>query len=368
MTKIYIVTTHRANNFGAVLQAYSLVKTVRELGVEAYILDWRTRLYEYMYHTAFRLSRHPFIMVRNLFNYIRYEKQVRRKFAEFRDVLPLSPRVCCRRNLKKCIQGASAVIVGSDQVWNPRNSALNPLRFDRTYLLDFLGPMTMKFAYAASIGVDTIQPKCLENEFVQAWKTFDGITMREQAGSDYVSSLIGKSVQTVLDPVLLHDAKWWEREEKPMAIAQPFVFDYVLRKDEELSIMVREFAREHNLQIVKPLAPGLGQCPNSDTSLLGPREFIWAIHHADYVFTNSFHAMAFSLIYGKKVYYKRTSGAESPNTRFDMFREMVLARHQMGNLAETPIELFDFTDIEVMKLVSLREVSYAALSKMIGHK
>ena len=56
MKKVAILTTHRANNFGAQLQAFSLVSTVRMLGVEAEILDWRTPHFEFTYHKANHFS------------------------------------------------------------------------------------------------------------------------------------------------------------------------------------------------------------------------------------------------------------------------------------------------------------------------
>ena len=37
--KIGIITFHRANNFGAVLQCYALQETLRHLGYEAEVID-----------------------------------------------------------------------------------------------------------------------------------------------------------------------------------------------------------------------------------------------------------------------------------------------------------------------------------------
>lgn len=48
--KIGIITFHRANNFGAVLQCYALQETLRHLGYEAEVVDYREPFTELIYN------------------------------------------------------------------------------------------------------------------------------------------------------------------------------------------------------------------------------------------------------------------------------------------------------------------------------
>lgn len=57
----------------------------------------------------------------------------------------------------------------------------------------------------------------------------------------------------------------------------------------------------------------------------GPAEFLGYIHYADYVLTNSFHAMAFSIIYQKKFL---TFGHSTRNARLEMYWNNALWRKE----------------------------------------
>lgn len=44
--KIGIITVHNGQNYGASLQAYALVKKLRNMGFDAYLVDYRTKKIE----------------------------------------------------------------------------------------------------------------------------------------------------------------------------------------------------------------------------------------------------------------------------------------------------------------------------------
>src|SRR5699024_12421620 len=60
----------------------------------------------------------------------------------------------------------------------------------------------------------------------------------------------------------------------------------------------------------------------------GPAEFLGYIHHADYVVTNSFHAMAFSIIYQKKflAFEHSTRNARLENVLELSTRQLIIVR------------------------------------------
>lgn len=61
--KIGILTFHRANNFGAVLQCFALQTYLKKIGLEVYVIDYRQKYIESIYNTL-SLS----AIIRNLFH------------------------------------------------------------------------------------------------------------------------------------------------------------------------------------------------------------------------------------------------------------------------------------------------------------
>lgn len=353
MGRIGIITTHRANNFGAVLQAYSLAKACLELGFEAEILDWRCRFYDWQYHEAIRITRNPFVIARHYFWHAFKEAKSRKLFNEFRARLPLSRPIRSRNELVEISRSYDKFIVGSDQVWNPLNSALRPENFDRTFVLDFAREKS-KNAYAASIGVSAIEPENVRNEFVNAWKSFDVITMREYEGAKYVSNFLGKPIDTVLDPVLLHDRNWWKQLVVQMGSNDtPHVLLYNVRAVPALDMFALKIAKIHGAKLIKPLIPSFSSGWNKLYYNLGPVEFVSELSQANSVVTSSFHAAAFSVIFGKRLYLIRRKRSNDPNSRFS----------SLIRFAGLEGEIVDETDSYFISEIDCSKADQESLSK-----
>lgn len=319
--KVAIVTTHSANNFGAVLQAYSLVMECRELGADAEILDWRCPQYERQYRTAWKMHRNPIPALKYLWWYMTRERRARQHFDDFRKRLPLSRKIVRRSDLLAVAQEYDSFIVGSDQVWNPGNSADDPLKFDRTYLLDFVKDKP-KNAYAASIGTRGVEPETLIPEFKTAWMSYAYITMREHAGAQFVSGILKRPIETVLDPVLLHDVEFWRTvANNAVRPKEKYVVVYNVHKWRKgsrwLVDMAHDYATKYHCRIVDLLVPSAREKWSCDSVSVGPAEFLAFIDGAEAVFTNSFHASAFSVIFRKKLYLNRVGDSAYPNSRFN---------------------------------------------------
>lgn len=365
MGRIGIITTHRANNFGAVLQAYSLAKACLELGFEAEIIDWRCRFYDWQYHRAIRITRNPFVVARHYFWHVLKEAKSRKLFNEFRTRLPLSRPIRSRNELEDISRSYDKFIVGSDQVWNPLNSALKSENFDRTFILDFVREKS-KNAYAASIGVSSIEPENVLNEFVNAWKNFDVITMREYEGAKYVSNLLGSPIETVLDPVLLHDCNWWrELVVQRLVNDAPHVFEYNVRGVSALDSFALKVAKHHGAKLIKPLIPSFSFGWNKTYDNLGPVEFVSEIAQANSVVTSSFHAAAFSLIFGKKLYLIRRKRSKDPNSRFSSLLRFARLEGKIVDESDSYfITEIDCSNADHVSLSKARTTSLSVLKQM----
>ena len=366
--KIAILTFHRANNFGAMLQAYSLVMKCRELGADAEVLDWRNPFFEKIYHKAWRMHRNPIPAIKHLVWYLKDEVRARGMFARFRDEIPKGKAIFDRKNLEDELSNYDVFIVGSDQVWNPGVMSLNPSRFDKTFFLDFVKDFdSKKYAYAASFGDNSNFDDFLEQQFKKEWTTFHKITMREVGGAEYVSKCIGKPVDTVVDPVFLHNEDYWRRigNSAEVEITGKFGLLYNLRRSTLLSQIAHDIAVEKELVVKDLLIPG--QCAKSTCSKIdaGPFEFLQYIDKAEYVFTGSFHAAAFSIIYGKKLYVQlRKNGAEANSRMQNLFSLCDLVGTKVSEDSNTVIMFYDCSVKNSSKLEQSINNATSILKKM----
>ena len=198
-------------------------------------------------------------------------------------------------------RGDTAVICGSDQIWNKRIVGdVAP------YLLKGVPKDCVKASYAASLSV--VERSDYESaETLDALKDFDFISVRE-AGSQRMLSSLGLEVKTVVDPVFLPTASYWKQfGKKPQSVApdERYAVMYLLRDDADCIERAERYARKQNIRLftVHPLNRRVRSKSAQLIADADPREFVWLIEHADAVFTNSFHATSFSAIFEKKLMY-----------------------------------------------------------------
>jgi hypothetical protein len=366
--KIAILTFHRANNFGAMLQAYSLVMKCRELGADAELLDWRNPFFEKIYHKAWRMHRNPIPAIKHLIWYLKDEVRTRKMFASFRDEIPKSKCISDRKMLDAEQSSYDIFIAGSDQIWNPKVMSANLKRFDKTFFLDFVKSKdAKKYAYAASFGDDPNFDDSLQQEFTDAWESFDKITTREEGGADYISMRIGKPIDTVVDPVFLHDEHYWRRigSRANIEIGGKFILLYNLRRSTQLSQTAHNVAKEKGLMVADLLIPaqcGKSSYPKTDA---GPLEFLKYIDKAEYVFTGSFHAAAFSIIFGKKLYVQLFKKGSKANSRMEnLFSLCDLSGTKVSEDSNSVIMFYDCSLKDSKKLEQSINNAMSILKKM----
>lgn len=366
--KIGILTTHRANNFGAVLQAFSLVSACLELGVDAEIIDWRNPYFEELYHKMFRPGGRIKYNLARAISFWSFALPMRCRYSKFRRLIPSGHPIFERSKLVEESAGYDAFIVGSDQVWNPRNSARgDPHGFDRTNLLDFVGTKP-RYAYAASIGTDGIKPADLLPEFKAAWEKFSLITMREYEGAEYVSSILGRKVDAVLDPVMLHDAKWWTQwfSTRPLPNRR-YVFVYNLHHSAEMKRYAQKLADGIGGEVVSVMIGHSLHKWSPGMLSVGPAEFLKLLANANAVVTSSFHASAFSAIFGKELYLSVEQGDGNPNTRFSSFSRFTgLKGDEICRSGDTSWIHFDCSCLDMTALSAARDFSLSKLKSMVG--
>ena len=83
-----------------------------------------------------------------------------------------------------------------------------------------------------------------------------------------------------------------------------------------------EYAASIGAKVYNLLVPSAPESKiRCDNLSVGPCEFLKLIDEADAVFTNSFHATAFSVLFGKKLFLHKANASGTTNSRFDFLSE-----------------------------------------------
>lgn len=317
--KIGIITFHRADNYGAVLQAYGLTHAVRkiiqnkEYDCKCEVIDYVNQAIDSRYHIR-TLSEIPRLKTKIKHILIRkYLIQNQLNFNVFRKTfLPISCKKYDYKNVSEIENDYDILITGSDQVWN----GLLTLD-DKTYFLDFSNKRNKKIAYAASAGSEKYFLSKLA-EYKSTLDTFSNISVRENQLFDIMIEQGYKQTQRVLDPVFLLDKSDYEFIESNHNIVQgKYILIYVIAFEKELYKFAQKLSEKTGLKIVyinvdKPKKAGVVNLRNVSVP-----HFLTLIKNASYVVTSSFHGIAFSLIYNREVYYQLSMCKDNFNSRVE---------------------------------------------------
>lgn len=298
---IGILTFHFALNYGAMLQAYALLSTIKNDGHICQIIDYMPD------HMSDTCNINPFTA--NLpwknklisipkfpLRYLSY-----RKFSEFsREFLMVDPSVPQAKVSFTIPANVTTVVVGSDQVWNG-----NITHNDSAYLFASFHKNITCHSYAASIGgeIPTEEMTTYLREYLPQ---FASISVRESNLKELLASEFGLASTHVLDPVFLHKKSHWSNmAKKPSGVPEKYILYYSLEENYELAEKCHSISQASGLPIIS-IHPFARRFIKGSTQVhaAGPQEFLWLIEHAEYVCTNSFHAVSFSSIFKKRLIYQ----------------------------------------------------------------
>lgn len=190
------------------------------------------------------------------------------------------------------------VFVGSDQVWNSDNT----FGLDDAYMGNIEKRKSCRLvAYGASFGKSEPPRKEWEEFECALNNNFAAVSLREREGADFAERLLKKPVADVLDPVLLLDRnKWEELGRKPQE--KEYILLYITEYQENMFWFIKNLSKETGRPVIQLSVP-LGRKHEKEFQLrmdAGPEEFVGYFQHASCVITNSFHGLAFSILFERQ--------------------------------------------------------------------
>lgn len=291
MRKVLITTFNRARNYGALLQSFALQEYIKKQSIAVKHLD-RMKT-----EGSFSIK----LFLKNILEY-----RANKRFKSFQNqYITYTTRKYSYNELYALNKEYTHFISGSDQVWNCKHGMVPE------FFLSFVSGNNVRISYAASIGLSNI-PEEYKVDFINAVDKFSYISCREKTSAEIVQNLIGRQVEFVLDPVFLLSSREWEGIMKKPKIKN-YIFVYGFDISEKMKTYILELKRITGLPIVSVFNISGLKVDKILYQNIGPVEFLGYIYGASYVVSSSFHCVAFSLIFEKRllVFHHKITGVRT---------------------------------------------------------
>lgn len=302
--KIGILTFYCSDNYGAMLQAYGLKVFLKSICPDTEIVP---------YAPFFLVGRHwliPYCPMKSVKATVYHAWRGMKHNLRTIDADVICQKRRMRSFRRKYLCGSSGVIrtkkglrklhfdvyiVGSDQIWNPEITlGLRPEYFG----VFGRGTAQRVIAYAASLGGDYL-PVQYQEQLRMLLTGVHKISLRESSAIPHIQKLTNREVISAADPVFLLPVSLWEK----LAVSpaeRRYILIHMTENNPELYRYVMELAEKQHLMVLAVRYQWdrkRDPCQFHTVTSAGPEEFLGYIRYADYVVTNSFHALAFSLIF-----------------------------------------------------------------------
>lgn len=383
--KTSTITWTSYNNYGTVLQAYSLQQYLYSLGCENVIISDSFLVQS---KQKKKVSKNYFVLVINIIrNHFPHfliitkkflsvvldlaydiflrgkEKRKDKSFAKFKKKFLNITYKYSFDNLQDISKDFDVTICGSDQIWSVYDGL-----FDEFYYLKFAN--NKKISYATSMGCQVI-PNEKQERIVACLSDFDSISVREISLMENLEILLKKKIDFVCDPTLLLDRDSWVSFSKvKRSHRKKYVLCYFLDDNPWYQDAVKKY-RKKDLDVL--LIP----CTNKQSAYkyaikkeVRPQEFISLINNAELVLTDSYHGLLFSLNLKKQFLYFLRFDDNHPlnqNSRIYSILDYLQIKNVVvtKNTAGQEFDVIDYTDI-YPRIEEFRNNSRCFLRERLG--
>lgn len=305
------VVTFFRGNYGSVLQCYATCLSLKKYGLEPRVIERQvSRTYSTL-RFGLRCLAHPkyigtFLRIRKKASSgsVRIPREDLEKMNAFiREKLPVHHVL--GSDLKKI--GADDdflfFLSGSDQIWGGHEYIVDATRF-----LKF-APPRKRVAWAPSFGTSDVAQynKRMYKKYISQ---YEFLSVRETSGVQIVEELTGRHPKALTDPVFLLNREEWlemvsDRQEENYILC--FFLDALSSSTID---QIKCYAEKHKVKIFA-FGPWSDSYNKLDVKQIhgGPEMFVSLIANAKRVFTDSFHAVAFSLLLNTSFYVYRRNYA-----------------------------------------------------------
>lgn len=309
--KIAIITCIDSVNIGNRLQNYAVTELLSDKGFEVETLNYYAANDKSL-KSKINSFIHCLLVKSGIFNSKFYINNIKhspkmllaKKFND-NNIKFNSKYIFKASKMKKYHEDYDFYCAGSDQVWNAA------LVQDNGFFFMNFAPSEKTFSLSASMGTAYI-PDRYKDTFLDGFKHVGNISVREDDAKALIEKMTGRDSVVLLDPtILIEPSKWLDVAEKPeFDIPKKYIVTYFLGPlTESQKAYIDRYAKENDCGII--------DMNGKYKNFVGPSEFVYLMSNAQFVFTDSFHGTAFSIIFSRKfVAFQR-------NNSYDMSSRIV---------------------------------------------
>lgn len=231
-------------------------------------------------------------------------------------------------------------ICGSDTIWCIREFN----GFDDGYFGNYpVMKRSRTISYAASFGDVDFTPYELEI-LKKRLQNFKAISVRESTNLCFIKNNTKVPVQRALDPTLLLTGAHYEEITEKRLIDEPYILLYARRYNRAMEEYADRLAAYFGCKVVEISLRATNAGRHIMKYDAGVEEFLSLVKYAEYVITNSFHGVIFSI--QMHTLFKAFS-REQADTKIDELLDLLeLKQHKMITGFEESQNTLDFENIE----------------------
>lgn len=304
MKKVSIITCHDVYNHGASLQSYALLFYIRNKGYDVTVVNYKPAyLAKDFSYTSVPSKKYRKNFITKILYIVakipsKFQANLRaRNFDSFSKSYISTTNEIYMNNedLRKISSMYDIYICGSDQIWN----TLFENGKDPAFYLNYVNSNKLKISYAASLATEKIYDNY--EEFVKEnVSNLDFISVRESSSKNILKSIgVNNDICHVCDPAFLLDSDQWDSIAAKFQKKEKYILVYDFDNSENIRKVAMKIAKERNMKIYS-INPGKFSYADKSFKTVGPDMFLALIKNSDYVVTNSYHAVVFSVIYRKE--------------------------------------------------------------------
>lgn len=259
-------------------------------------------------------------------------------------------------------------ISGSDQVFN----TFNTKPYSKHYFLDFVKDCRLKIAFSASFGMEQfIGDEKLIYEVKKLLQRFNYISIREGSAVDVLKKTFDSDygAQITIDPTLIVGEETFAPllKDKSICFEEKYIAYYLLSKaynikQKETDYILNKIKNVYNLPLINIHSYPVDLPCGKVNKFYEVSDWLNYIKNAEFVITDSFHGVCFSIIFRKNFIYIEGVGS----TRVKYLLEILgLSNLICKSFDDVHINQIDYDKVEE-KLSTLKEKSVDFLKTAVN--
>lgn len=339
MKKICILSMQRINNYGSVLQSYSLKKILGQLGADVHFIDIEKRSKDDNLVSNNRLEFKNESSGTNLLSKLKkidkfffYRLNQKKLFKQQIDLFDDFRENELNIKLEDNYLDYDLCVIGSDEVFNCMSNSSWGFT---TQLFGNVSQSKKVITYAASCGATTIEDlnDSVKNAIKSAFDNISGFSARDNNTKMFITQLSDLEVNMNLDPVWVGNFEDEIQNAKVipnLPLNYCIIYSYPNRISSKRDIKnILDFCKKNKLE---PIAIGGYQAWVKKSIICNPFEMLKIFKNAAFIITDTFHGTIFSQKFNGK--YAVLIRDSNRNKLTDLVERINAKEHVIENFSE----------------------------------